>query len=193
MRRIDLFCKLAGPLFVSLLTIKSSAFAAVFLAASNVASLPFEYFFIRFVYKRFPDLAVKPQRQSPPFTEPLLTKVMHFPRRTISSWKIYYHSPLFLASFALCTLYFTVLSFGGTRLCHHANFRFNDRVPLAVFRVLDSTHRRSSCDCRHSRISGYFHCSTSHPCYRSYSSGIMVLVVADRDPGSRCSRSFYSH
>jgi solute carrier family 40 (iron-regulated transporter), member 1 len=116
MRRIDLFCKLAGPLFVSLLTIKSSSFAAVFLAASNVASLPFEYFFIRFVYKRFPDLAAKPQRQSPPLTERFLVKVIRFPQRTISSWKIYYQSPLFLASFALCTLYFTVLSFGGSMI-----------------------------------------------------------------------------
>jgi hypothetical protein len=191
MRRIDLFCKLAGPLFVSLLTIKSSSFAAVFLAASNVASLPFEYLFIRFVYKRFPDLAVKPQRPSLPLAERFLTKVIDFPRRTISSWKIYYRSPLFLASFALCTLYFTVLSFGGIPLVRRANCRFNDRVPVPVLGLLDSPDCWSACNCRHRWISGYVCCSTSHTCHRSCSGRIMVVVVANCDPRSGCSRSFH--
>jgi iron-regulated transporter 1 len=48
MRRIniDLCCKLAGPLFVSVITIPSVSFAAIFLAASNISSLPFQYYFI---------------------------------------------------------------------------------------------------------------------------------------------------
>lgn len=112
MRRIDLFCKLAGPLFVSLLTIPSSSFAALFLAGSNFLSLVFEYYFILTVHKRFPDLATKPPRLGQT-SLPLIRKVLHWPRRTISSWKIYYQSPLFSASLSLCILYFTVLSFGG--------------------------------------------------------------------------------
>jgi iron-regulated transporter 1 len=107
MRRIDLFCKLAGPLFVSLLTIKSAPFTAWFLTGSNLVSLPFEYFFILFVYKSFPDLAVKEPSQHEP------SRLHRWPQRTYASWKTYYNSPLFAASFALCILYLTVLSFGG--------------------------------------------------------------------------------
>lgn len=113
MRRIDLFCKLAGPLFVSVLTIPSASFAAIFLAASNVLSLPFEYHFIHVVHKQFPDLAHKPP--APEYTrQPLIGQFLQWPKHTLSSWKIYYRSPLFAASLSLCILYFTVLSFGGT-------------------------------------------------------------------------------
>src|SRR5271169_4838018 len=120
MRRIDLFCKLAGPLFVSLLTIRSSSFTALFFAGSNLVSLPFEYYFIRLVHKRFSDLAVKPP--SPVQTsQPLFRQIVQLPNRTISSWKTYYSSPLFSASLSLCILYFTVLSFGGTPFAFRAN------------------------------------------------------------------------
>jgi solute carrier family 40 (iron-regulated transporter), member 1 len=115
MRRIDLFCNLAGPLFVSLLTIASPSFAALFLAASNFLSLPFEYYFIVIVHKRFPALASKvaqPEQVSIPF----IHRIYQWPRRTLSSWKIYYHSPLFAASLSVCILYFTVLSFGGSMI-----------------------------------------------------------------------------
>jgi iron-regulated transporter 1 len=107
MRRIDLFCKLAGPLFVSVLTLRSTAFAAVFLAVSNVISLPFEYWFILVVYKRFPDLAVKSFQEHTP------NRPLQWPKKTYSSWKVYYQSSVFAASLALCILYLTVLSFGG--------------------------------------------------------------------------------
>jgi hypothetical protein len=110
MRRIDLFCKLAGPLFVSLLTIRSASFAALFLAGSNVVSLSFEYYFILVVHKRFPDLAEKTYPEHVPF------RLLNLPMRTYSSWKIYYQSPLFVASLSLCMLYLTVLSFGGITL-----------------------------------------------------------------------------
>ena len=112
MRRIDLFCKLSGPLFVSLLTIPSSSFAALFLAASNLLSFPFEYYFILIVHKRFPALGTKPPRPTQT-SLPLIRRILQWPQRTLSSWKIYYRSPLFSASLSLCILYFTVLSFGG--------------------------------------------------------------------------------
>src|SRR5579859_1157976 len=114
MRRIDLFCKLAGPLFVSLLTIPSPAFAAWFLAGSNVVSLPFEYYFILIVYKRFPNLANKPPRDE--IEQPAIKTILEFPRKTYNSWKTYYRSAVFKASLALCILYFTVLSFGGSMI-----------------------------------------------------------------------------
>jgi len=120
MRRIDLFCKLAGPLFVSVLTIPSASFAAIFLASSNILSLPFEYYFIHVVHKRFPDLADKP---APPehMRQPLIRQFLQWPQRTLLSWKIYYRSPLFSASLSLCILYFTVLSFGGNHVLNFAN------------------------------------------------------------------------
>jgi iron-regulated transporter 1 len=107
MRRIDLFCKLVGPLFVSVLTIRSAAFTAAFLAVSNAISLPFEYWFILVVYRRFPDLAIKS------FAEHTPIQHLQWPKRTLSSWKLYYQSSLFAASLALSILYLTVLSFGG--------------------------------------------------------------------------------
>jgi solute carrier family 40 (iron-regulated transporter), member 1 len=126
MRRIDLFCKLAAPLFVSLLTIPSSSFASLFLAASNVISFPFEYFFIVIVHGRFPALgnkSVPPQNHG---SQNLIRQVLQWPQQTFSSWKIYYRSPLFLASLALSMLYFTVLSFGGSSHLCRIDIRFDD-------------------------------------------------------------------
>ena len=111
MRRIDLFCKLVGPLFVSVLDIPSSSFAALFIACSNLASLLLEYCFILVVHRRFPALSVKSRRE--PASLPFTQQVLQWPQETVSSWKTYYRSPIFLASLPLCILYFTVLSFGG--------------------------------------------------------------------------------
>ena len=145
MRRIDLFCKLASPVFVSLLTIASSPFAAWFLFGSNLISLPFEYYFILVVYRRFPDLAIKPPRQSTR-SQTLLRRLVRLPARTVTSWRIYYQSPLFAASLSLSILYFTVLSFGGMcRDFFHADIRFHDRFSLAIFRFLKPPHRRPPC------------------------------------------------
>ena len=116
MRRIDLLCKLGGPLFVSVLTIPSPSFAAIFFAASNIVSLPFEYYFIYIVYKRFPRLAIKSESVSAPISMSILRQILNWPIRTMTAWKTYYHSSLFGASLALCILYFTVLSFGGAMI-----------------------------------------------------------------------------
>jgi len=128
LRRIDLFCKLAGPLFVSVLTIPSTSFAAIFLAVSNLLSLPFEYYFIHTVHNRYPVLADKP---APPehIRQPLIRQLLQWPQRTVSSWKIYYQSSPFAASLSLCILYFTVLSFGGIT---HLSF-FADEGSMIAF------------------------------------------------------------
>jgi len=192
MRRLDLFCKLAGPLFVSLLTIKSSSFSAIFLAASNIVSLPFEYFFIQFVYRRFPDLAVKHPRATP--SEPLLTKIFRVPRRTMSSWKTYYHSPLFLASFALCTLYFTVLSFGGypiPAIPIVLIVRINDRLPISIFRFLHPAHCWTSCCGSYHRDGRYIRRPSSNSLNRAHPRRPMVLIMANNTPHPSCSLTFH--
>ncbi|KAK9324239.1 Ferroporti-1 [Lipomyces orientalis] len=121
MRRIDLFCKMAGPLAISFLigfTVLGSVWALLFL---NVASVFIEYFTIARVYKIVPALATRngaverdessdvqevgllasdndDGTTSPASTSPLSTYIYH---------------ELFLPSFALSFLYFTVLNFGG--------------------------------------------------------------------------------
>ena len=192
MRRLDLFCKLAAPLFVSLLTIKSSSFSAIFLAASNIVSLPFEYFFIQFVYCRFPDLAVKHPQATP--SEPLLTEFFRVPRRTMSSWKTYYRSPLFLASFALCTLYFTVLSFGGYPIAAiriALIVRLDDRLPISILQFLDPAHRWTSCCCSCYRDGGYIRRPSSNSLNRAHPRRPMVLIMANNTPHPSCSLTLH--
>lgn len=46
MRRIDLFCKLAGPLFIALIDGASTKLAILVALGINVLSLPTEYFAI---------------------------------------------------------------------------------------------------------------------------------------------------
>jgi len=130
MRLIDLFCKLVGPLFVSVLTIRSTAFTAAFLAVSNAISLPFEYWFILVVYKRFPDLAIKS------FAEHTPIPYLQWPKRTLSSWKLYYQSSLFAASLALSILYLTVLSFGGSMIAFLSQYAGFSTPLIAGLRVV---------------------------------------------------------
>lgn len=46
MRRIDLFCKLAGPLFIALIDGASTTVAIWMTFGTNVLSMPAEYFLI---------------------------------------------------------------------------------------------------------------------------------------------------
>lgn len=46
MRRIDLFCKLAGPLFIALINGASTTIAIFLTLGTNVLSVPVEYFAI---------------------------------------------------------------------------------------------------------------------------------------------------
>jgi len=178
MRRIDLFCKLAGPLFVSLLTIPSSSFAALFLAGSNFLSLPFEYYFILIVHKRFPPLGTKSPRPTQT-SLPLIRLILQWPHRTLSSWNIYYRSPLFSASLALCILYFTVLSFGGKLDSLLANSRVNDCVSLAIFQFFSPPHRRITSHRRRRRNNRNFPLSTINTKNWSSKSSNMVFIVAN--------------
>jgi hypothetical protein len=144
MRRIDLFCKLAGPLFVSLLTIRSLLFTALFLAGSNLVSLHFEYHFIRLVHKRFLDLAVKTLSPAQ-ISQPLIRQIVQLSNRTISSWKTYYSSPLFAASLSLCILYSHSLQFRRYSHC------FQNCISIAVLQLLNPPYRWFTGNCSHRR------------------------------------------
>lgn len=184
MRRIDLFCKLAGPLFVSVLTIPSPSFAAWFLAGFNFLSFPFEYLFILVVHKQFPDLGNKPPRQDI-IPQHFFRQVLQWPQRTLTSWKTYYNSPLFLASLALCILYFTVLSFGGRCLLFCSDFRLNDCFPLPIFQFLNPPDCRIKSDCSNNRHHRDFPLTPFNPLHRPYSLRHLVPVLANDSPNTR--------
>ncbi|VUC29551.1 unnamed protein product [Clonostachys rosea] len=127
MRRIDLVCKLLGPLFIALIDGYSTQIAVLFNLGMNVASVVVEYYAIAQVYHRVPGLQEpkhKTKHQSDPETILPPTQrrerlshnwdhVCSIFKRTISDFKIYFQHRAFLPSFAGALLYLTVLSFAG--------------------------------------------------------------------------------
>jgi iron-regulated transporter 1 len=112
MRRIDLFCKLAGPLAISLVDAGSTQAAILATAAMSMTSVFIEYLAIARVYHAVPALRVpKPPAKSPLQQQhnTLLSKL----RSNASMLLSYIRHPAFLPSFALALLYLTVLSFSG--------------------------------------------------------------------------------
>ncbi|KAK9430537.1 Ferroporti-1 [Lipomyces doorenjongii] len=127
MRRIDLFCKMAGPLAISFLigfTVLGSVWTLLIL---NIVSVFVEYFTIARVYRLVPALATRPSDvdhagDSDSADAGLLAAENDISDSAVSDsavpasaspWSTYIHHELFLPSFALSCLYFTVLNFGG--------------------------------------------------------------------------------
>ncbi|KAK3331709.1 Ferroporti-1 [Cercophora scortea] len=120
MRRIDLMCKLFGPLFIALIAGVSIEVAIVANFAMNVASVVVEYFAIEQVYQNVPNLQQPKQRPTEEHTNPALTASesnWHHIRaagaKFVSNFGFYLHHRVFLPSFACALLYLTVLSFSG--------------------------------------------------------------------------------
>lgn len=125
MRRIDLFCKLIGPLFISFVDSYSTRVAIWTVFGLNMASVLIEYMAIAQVYRSVPALkraapallqdgTDEPTRAN---TRQCQSFVDHL-QRTLAPWQEYVNSPVFLASFALSLLYLTVLSFGATMVTY---------------------------------------------------------------------------
>ncbi|KAJ4388226.1 hypothetical protein N0V93_008833 [Gnomoniopsis smithogilvyi] len=161
MRRIDLFCKLMGPLTISLVAIASTEIAIYTTLGMNVASVLIEYVFIEQVYRRVRGLeranesAIAPggdehdrnaaerigrdgrARLGP---KTLLKRTLNniLP---IESLPFYYKHPAFLASFALSLLYFTVLSFSGQMITYLISVGYTSyfvgiaRVGSSIFEI----------------------------------------------------------
>ncbi|ODQ68362.1 hypothetical protein NADFUDRAFT_49007 [Nadsonia fulvescens var. elongata DSM 6958] len=116
MRRIDLFCKMVGPLTISLIiSFTSVKFGIWVVLVTNLLSVGIEYWAIARVYHRVPTLALKTP-QSHRSLSPSNTSVQAV-RRSFSSWLTPFvewsRHAMFLPSLTLSLLYFTVLSFGG--------------------------------------------------------------------------------
>ena len=109
MRRIDLFCKLVGPLSIALTAAvfgtKTAVWATLGMSAVSVVA---EYVCIALVYRRVPALwrrggsARHDARDDRPGCSPF------------ASLRLYFAHPAFLPSFSLAVLYLSVLSFSGT-------------------------------------------------------------------------------
>ncbi|KAL8367172.1 hypothetical protein RB599_010259 [Gaeumannomyces hyphopodioides] len=132
MRRIDLLCKLLGPLFIALLDGYSTEIAIIVNFAMNIASVVVEYYAVARVYNEVPDLQQPKTKPTPQTTTPADTaaepasepgpesrithNLRHFRdlvKKSASGFKRYFHHRAFLPSFAGALLYLTVLSFGG--------------------------------------------------------------------------------
>ncbi|EFX03779.1 abhydrolase domain containing protein 12 [Grosmannia clavigera kw1407] len=134
MRRIDLFCKLAGPLAISLVSAVSVTAAIVVTLAVNTVSVLLEYYCIAMLYYRVPDLrrrhaadfaadsAVDNDASSLTTTtstssssQVALAAIQTGLRQLLpfSSLPFYLHHPAVLPSISLAVLYLTVLSFSG--------------------------------------------------------------------------------
>lgn len=135
MRRIDLFCKLLAPVFISLIDSLSTRYAIWTVFGLNTASVLIEYVAIAQVYQAVP--ALKKQIPASPTQDPddiqygnqdsnHTRSPADIPQinQSQSPWKEYTTSPVFLASFALSLLYLTVLSFGATMVTYllHTGF-----------------------------------------------------------------------
>ncbi|CAI7585253.1 unnamed protein product [Penicillium glandicola] len=133
MRRIDLFCKLVAPVFISLIDSISTRYAIWTVFILNTASVLVEYMAIAQVYKSVPALTktqapttqgddINSESEDPHSNTS--RKIPYSLSQSLAPWKEYIANPVFLASFALSLLYLTVLSFGATMVTYllHAGF-----------------------------------------------------------------------
>ncbi|KAJ6102720.1 hypothetical protein N7486_005147 [Penicillium sp. IBT 16267x] len=128
MRRIDLFCKLIAPVFISLVDSFSTRVAIWTVLGLNTVSVLVEYVAIAQVYRSVPALrkaTTSSQNSADNEANHRSCQIIRsYLRGNIATWKEYVASPVFLASFALSLLYMTVLSFGATMVTYliHSGF-----------------------------------------------------------------------
>jgi hypothetical protein len=117
MRRIDLFCKLIGPLVISLIDGFSTTLAVAITGGMTILSVVFEYWSIARVYNRVPALQAPKSAitETPPDLEHTLRRSI---RRSLKGILLYVNHPAFLPSLSLALLYMTVLSFSGQMITY---------------------------------------------------------------------------
>ncbi|KAJ5190710.1 uncharacterized protein N7498_009695 [Penicillium cinerascens] len=144
MRRIDLVCKLIGPLFIALIDGISTEAAILVNLGMNVCSVVVEYFSIAKVYYEVPELQ-ETKHSSPTFrrVEPeqhnFFVRVWRAccqgVRQAQGDFGFYFRHQLFLPSFAGALLYLTVLSFSGQMVTWLLSAGY-DSTQIAVARTL---------------------------------------------------------
>lgn len=125
MRRIDLICKLVGPLAIALIDGYAMQVAIEVIFFMNILSVCFEYFAIADIYQMIPALASTRSASTehgdePIPTTPQTTTIQRLKTLPITQMRSIYGAlltysrhPAFLPSLALSVLYLTVLSFSG--------------------------------------------------------------------------------
>ena len=126
MRRIDLFCKLVAPVFISFVdAFLGTKWAVMVVLALSAVSVGVEYFAIAKVYHAVPALRKKSMDTVDEDAEPAAelgpsraatsrtsNRVFASILDAIQPWVTYFTSPAFLPSLSLSLLYLTVLSTG---------------------------------------------------------------------------------
>lgn len=148
MRRIDLVCKLIGPLTIALVDGVSTTIAIAVVAGMNTPSALTEYFAIAKIYYMLPALQARPDVSSStnsvlyatsevPITWQLGSLCMAQVRSIYNTVSSYTHHPVFAPSMALCLLYLTVLSFSGQMVTYLMSVGFSS-VQIGVLRTLST-------------------------------------------------------
>lgn len=148
MRRIDLVCKLAGPLIVALVDGYSTKIAVIAVLIMNASSVLIEYFAIARVYYMVPALQARPAvlentelvssaRPELPAMWRLGSLFMVQIRSIYRTVSDYIRHPVFLPSMALCLLYFTVLSFSGQMVTYLLSVGLSS-AQIGVLRTLST-------------------------------------------------------
>lgn len=141
MRRIDLSCKLLGPLFIALVHGVSPKIAIIMNFLMNTVSVGLEYFAIARVYYDTPALQETKIRRSPDedsiesdgVTDSL--RVFDAIKKSVADFQFYFHHRLFLPSIAGSVLYLTVLSFSGQMITYLLSSGFNS-TQIGISRTL---------------------------------------------------------
>jgi iron-regulated transporter 1 len=125
MRRIDLFCKLLGPLFIAFIDNVSTEIAIIITFAMNIASVLVEYLAIARVYYEFPELQEPKEKlrlehpDAGSSQEPESrwmhnwNRIRQVMKKSTTDFNMYFHHRAFLPSIACALLYLTVLNFAG--------------------------------------------------------------------------------
>jgi iron-regulated transporter 1 len=145
MRRIDLICKILGPLFIALIDGVSTTASIVVIFVMNVSSLVIEYYAIALVYHDIPEL--QKSKEKVPLAVAKIS-INHPSRCSRTLWShmrgighfihlralvdkfgndfsFYFHHRVFLPSIASAILYLTALSFGGQMITYLLSAGYN--------------------------------------------------------------------
>jgi iron-regulated transporter 1 len=142
MRRIDLFCKLVGPLSIALVAGFSTSIAIIVTVGMTAGSVFVEYYAIARVYYQVEDLQLRPIPSSNSQSTngiPVLPGV----RQTFRSCVSYIQHPAFLPSFSLSLLYLTVLTFGGQMVTYLLSVGFSS-ITIGLLRTISTFFELSS-------------------------------------------------
>jgi iron-regulated transporter 1 len=142
MWRIDLFCKLVGPLAISLVDSYSSKAAIIVTGSMSSLSFLAKYFAVARVYWSIPAMqAVKDQAARTPTSTCLNVKTLC--SRAAASSIPYVRHTAFFPSACLALLYLTVLSFSGQLITYLLSLGLSSAI-IAIIRGMPAVFELSA-------------------------------------------------